>query len=174
VTGSKLSVWWKCSVCGGKYKARVSNRAILHRGCPYCAGKQVLKGYNDLKTIRPDIALEWHPTKNLGLKPTEITAGSNKRVWWKCSICDNEWETSVTQRVSGSNCPLCGTRKSAKAKHKPVLCVETGMSFESCKNAGQHYNIKNPSSSVASAARTGRKTGGYHWQFIDENTILKI
>ncbi|MBE6989279.1 MAG: hypothetical protein E7426_00845 [Ruminococcaceae bacterium] len=174
VAGSKLRVWWKCSVCGGKYMARVSNRALLHRGCPYCAGKQVLQGFNDLMTIRPDIAKEWHPTKNLGLKPEDIASGSSKRVWWKCSICGNEWEASVYRRVSGRNCPLCGTKKSAKAKHKPVICIETGMSFDSCKRAGQYYNIKNPSSSVASAARTGRKAGGYHWQFIDNSNPKKV
>ena len=171
VSGSHQSVWWKCSVCGGKYMARISNRAILHRGCPYCAGKRVLRGFNDLMTIRPDIAKEWHPTKNQGLKPTEVTAGSNKKVWWKCSRCGHEWQASIYSRVSGKNCPLCGISQSAKAKHKPVLCVETGMIFESCKGAGQHYNIKNPASSVSGAARTGGKAGGYHWKFIDDKKI---
>ena len=169
VVGSKLNAWWICSICGNKYVARVNNRAILHRGCPYCAGKRVLQGFNDLLTIRPDIAKEWHPTKNLDLKPTDVTVGSNKKVWWKCSTCGNEWEASVSKRVSGQNCPLCGTIKSASAKHKRVLCVETGERFESCKSAGQHYKMKNPSSSVASAARTGRKAGGFHWQFIEDN-----
>ena len=78
MTGSKLSVWWKCSVCGGKYKARVSNRAILHRGCPYCAGKQVLKGYNDLKTIRPDIALDAESAKQFSISTKPVMLNVDK------------------------------------------------------------------------------------------------
>lgn len=32
----------------------------------------------------PDIAAEWHPTKNGGLKPTDVTPGSERSVWWIC------------------------------------------------------------------------------------------
>ena len=169
-SNSTKRVWFICPK-GHSYDTSV--RLRTHGGgCPYCAGKRVLQGYNDLKTTHPEIAMEWHPTKNPDLKPTEVTSGSNKKVWWKCSKCGHEWEASVTNRVSGGNCPICGIKKSAEAKYKPVLCIETGMHFESCKSAGQHYNIKNPSSSVAGAARTGRKAGGYHWQFIDDDSCL--
>ena len=36
---------------------------------------KLIKGKNDLATVRPDLAKEWHPTKNDGLLPTDVTAG---------------------------------------------------------------------------------------------------
>lgn len=47
--GSKA--WWICPK-GHSYQARVSNRTILHRGCPYCAGRYAIKGENDLATVK--------------------------------------------------------------------------------------------------------------------------
>ena len=41
---------------------------------------------NDLETKFPDIAKEWDYEKNAPLTPKQILAGSNKKVWWLCSI----------------------------------------------------------------------------------------
>ena len=49
--------------------------------CPYLIGKAVWEGFNDLQTTAPELAAQWHPTKNGDLKPTQITAGSQKIVW---------------------------------------------------------------------------------------------
>jgi hypothetical protein len=41
----------------------------------------------------PNLANEWHPTKNGELSPYDVTNGSNKKVWWKCAKGnDHEWE----------------------------------------------------------------------------------
>ncbi len=53
-------------------------------GCPYCAGRKVLKGFNDLFTCMPEIAAQWHPTLNGTLTPYDVTHGSKKKVWWIC------------------------------------------------------------------------------------------
>lgn len=71
-------VWWKCSK-GHSYEATTAHKTE-GRGCPYCANKKVLVGYNDLATTHPDLAKEWHPTKNGALKPTDVVAGSAKKV----------------------------------------------------------------------------------------------
>ena len=74
---------------------------------------KLIVGENDLMTSRPDIAREWHPTKNLDLQPTDVTSGSNKRVWWKCSRCGHEWQSIIAKRTSFhsklrmSDCPNC-------------------------------------------------------------------
>ena len=39
-------------------------------GCPYCLGRKVLAGYNDLATTHPGIAAMWHPRMSKRLKPT--------------------------------------------------------------------------------------------------------
>lgn len=105
---SDRSVWWKCAL-GHRWQARIANR-VKGRGCPYCAGKKVLPGYNDLATINPDLALEWHPTRNEPLLPTMVSSGSHKKVWWLCKN-GHEWQAVIGNRNSGNGCPQCTKEK---------------------------------------------------------------
>ena len=82
------------------------------RGCGVCRGLQVHRGINDLATTHPILAKEWHPTRN-ELTPHEITQGSNKKVWWRCSK-GHEWEASVHRRTDGNGCPYCSNQKVLK------------------------------------------------------------
>ena len=110
---SKIKVWWKCSL-GHSWQAVVHTRSN-GCGCPVCSGKKVLVGYNDLATIRPDIAVEWNEARN-EISPCEVTASSNKKVWWKC-ICGQEWEAKINSRTSlGTGCPVCGRKKASTNK----------------------------------------------------------
>lgn len=104
--GSNETVWWKCQICGHEWKAKVANRAILNRGCPCCANKCAVAGINDLATTHPDLAKEWHPTKNGQLTPQQVVAGKNKKVWWKCPK-GHEYQATPNHRISGTNCPIC-------------------------------------------------------------------
>ena len=74
--------------------------------CPYCSNKKVLRGYNDLETTNPVLAKEWNYEKNGDLLPTQLVAGSNKKVWWKCSEA-HEWQAVINNRNNGSACPCC-------------------------------------------------------------------
>ena len=104
---SSKRVWWKCSE-GHEWEAKISQRNN-GTGCPYCAGKKVLKGYNDLKTINPSLAKEWNYKKNVGLTPEDVSSNSNKKIWWICTE-DHEWETTVNNRKKGTGCPYCSGR----------------------------------------------------------------
>ncbi len=106
--GSGIKVWWKCSN-GHEWQATIANRNN-GKGCPYCSGNKVLKGYNDLQTVNPTLAKEWYYEKNGDLKPENFTANSNKIVWWKCSI-GHEWQAKVADRNKGHGCPYCSSRK---------------------------------------------------------------
>jgi hypothetical protein len=64
--------------------------------------------YN-LLTANPALIKEWHPTKNIGVKPGELTPGSGRKVWWICSA-GHEWEAAVYSRSRGSGCPFCRRR----------------------------------------------------------------
>lgn len=109
VTGkSNLVVWWQCPE-GHEWRTQVYHIAA-GRGCPYCANKKVLAGYNDLETINPSLAKEWHPIKNGTLKPSDVTSGSNKKVWWKCAE-GHEWMAPISNRAQGKNCPYCANQK---------------------------------------------------------------
>lgn len=103
---SNQSVWWRCSTCGYEWKARISNRAKLGRGCPCCVNHVVVKGKNDLATVRPALAQEWHPTKNGDLTPEQVTIGCGKKVWWLCPK-GHTYQASVMHRGHGTNCPIC-------------------------------------------------------------------
>jgi len=101
-------VWWQCEICGHEWQATVKSRAGIQKcGCPVCAGRTVIPGKNDLETEFPEIAREWHPTKNINLTPQKVPSGTTRRVWWLCSICGHEWQTGISARTHGSGCPVC-------------------------------------------------------------------
>lgn len=106
--GTKRKVWWICSQ-GHSYMAQILNR-ISGTGCPYCAGKKVLPGFNDLESLFPDLASEWDYDKNSPLTPKDVVKGSEKYVYW---ICPNghSYETRISNRVHGTNCPYCAGKK---------------------------------------------------------------
>ena len=104
--GAHQKVWW-IDKYGHEWQAQVSDRAIKKSKCPYCSGRKALKGVNDLESIRPDVAKEWHPVKNGDLKPDNVTTYSTKKVWW-IGKCGHEWEATVVTRTSqNAGCPYC-------------------------------------------------------------------
>ena len=114
--GSSKKVWWRCK-SGHEWQAKISNRSN-DKGCPYCSGKRVLKGLNDLATVNPELAAEWHPTKNNDLKPDMVTRSTGKKIWWKCSR-GHEWQAIVRNRNRGVGCPVCyNLRRSMNRKKK--------------------------------------------------------
>ena len=107
--GSRKIVWWRCPE-GHSYKARVYTRTCRNgSGCPYCAGKKPLAGYNDLLTADPELAAEWDEEKN-GMSPTEVMRKSHKKVWWRCEL-GHSYESEIYARAVGNGCPYCAGRK---------------------------------------------------------------
>ena len=105
VSGSRKRVWWRCEK-GHEWEAAIVNRKNANSGCPYCSNLKVLQGFNDLKTKLPEIAEEWNYEKNGNLLPTQVTPGSNLKVWWKCKE-GHEWHARVYIRSHGHGCPYC-------------------------------------------------------------------
>lgn len=123
---SHLKVWWKCSQ-GHEWQASIADRNS-GRGCPYCAGKKVLKGFNDLQTVNPTLAAEWHHEKNKGLTPADVTPNSHETVWWKCNE-GHEWQAIIGNRHKGNGCPYCAGQKVLKGTNdlqtvNPILANE--------------------------------------------------
>ena len=108
-------VWWQLGYDDertGKHfdfewQEKIRARAILGYGCPYLSGQQVWSGFNDLSTLYPDVAREWHPTKNGDLTPSQVTAKNNQVVWWYLPFDDPctgkhhdfEWKTRIDCRT---------------------------------------------------------------------------
>lgn len=104
---SDKKFWWLCSKCGYEWKTNPLHRSQGTR-CPVCTNQKVKVGYNDLATTNPNLAAEWHPTKNGELTPQMVTAGSSrKKVWWECPTCGHEWQVGVAYRSQGRGCPVC-------------------------------------------------------------------
>jgi Probable Zinc-ribbon domain len=111
--GSGLTVWW-LGQCGHEWEARVANR-VNGSGCPYCSNQKVLTGFNDLAFARPELAAEWHLTKNGTVLASEVISGTAKKAWW-LGECGHEWEASVSSRSGKQNvgCPFCSNVRTLK------------------------------------------------------------
>jgi len=116
--GSERKIWWQCQKKKTHvWQANLRNRIVLKRGCPVCANRVIAIGDNDLPTVNPALASQWHPTKNS--KPaTFYGAGSAVKAWWLCDK-GHVWEAKIVNRhLLGRDCPDCckqGTSKSEKA-----------------------------------------------------------
>jgi hypothetical protein len=101
ILGTEKKLIWKCNL-GHIWKARGADRK-RSSGCPYCSGAQVLEGFNDLKTLYPDIAKEAY-----GWNPTKVLPGSGKKLTWKCQF-GHKWRTDVYHRTGKvkTGCPAC-------------------------------------------------------------------
>jgi len=106
-SGSHKKVWWTCKK-GHTWEAIIKNRALLGSGCPYCEHRAVLKGYNDLQTLFPDVAKTWSPKNKMN--PFEVSARSNAEVLW---LCENghKWKARVADRTDGHGCPYCAGQR---------------------------------------------------------------
>ncbi len=155
--GSNKKYWWKCKK-GHSWQAIAGSRK--RAGCPVCAGKKVLAGYNDLQTVNPKLANEWDHSKNI-IKPSQITAGSSMSVWWKCED-GHSWRGIVANRSGlGRGCPYCSghlvlSGESDLATINPALAEEW------------HYERNYPLKPEDVTANTARKVwwkckNGHEW-----------
>lgn len=97
-------VWWKCEK-GHEWQARPLNRAEGNK-CPYCGNRKLLRGYNDFKTLFPDLIKYWY--KGNSIKPYEILGKSNIEVLWQCPKCGDIFENKVYKFVNKkTKCSHC-------------------------------------------------------------------
>jgi glutaredoxin len=118
-------VWW---ICKNKHEweASIDNRTIHGIGCPYCSNQRANKE-NCLATTNPELAKQWHLTKNGNLTSNDVTSGSGKKVWWKCKN-GHEWESVIQLRNIGRGCPYCSNHAASQenclATKNPELIKE--------------------------------------------------
>lgn len=112
--GSGRKAAWICSKDNShRWTTVIRNRVLLETGCPYCAG-QIATTYSNLLVDAPEIALEWHPTKNGDTRPTDVKAGSGIKRWWLCPK-GHSYQTSPGARTGakGTGCPTCSPSTSS-------------------------------------------------------------
>jgi hypothetical protein len=161
--GSKKIVWWICDK-GHEWDMAIKTRTQKKypSGCPYCSGRRISLD-NCLATVNPEIAAEWHPTKNGTLTPYDIAPSSNQSVWWKCSANSNhEWNTYVCSRTNmHSGCPFCSGKKVCEDNSLLVLEPKLSMEWNYKKNG----NLKPSDVTRYSGKKVWWKcTKGHEWK----------
>jgi hypothetical protein len=86
---------------------RTPAKLVLYPFCPFCDGRAVAEGENDLVTTHPWVASWWHPSRNGMLEPGHVKAGSEKRVWWLCPD-GHEFDQTIDYRTrqKQQQCPV--------------------------------------------------------------------
>ena len=64
-----------------------------------------------------DLMKEYNYKKNNDVDLSSITLGSSKKIWWICSKCGNEYQSTVGNRSYGKGCKICAHKKISKALH---------------------------------------------------------
>jgi hypothetical protein len=136
--GSGHYAWWLCSKDSShEWQEVVCTRTGKHSPCPFCEG-YYLTDKNRFSTCYPEIAAQWHPTKNrklwtetLGswqevknrrvpplerqknrrLLPSDVSVHSHECAWWLCKN-KHSWQAVVADRIRyESGCPYCTNQK---------------------------------------------------------------
>ena len=169
--GSHKKVWWLCSN-GHTYSQQINNKTILKYGCPECSGRRASET-NNLSTQYPEIVKEWHPTLNKDFKATEVTYGSEKKVWWLCPKGHSYKATINNRTLRQSGCPQCSNQSS-----EPEIRILTEFKYlfdnvvSRYKENGIEIDIYLPKYKV------GIEYDGEHWhkekeeQDLDKNKLL--
>jgi hypothetical protein len=110
---SNLSVHWQCYVnFSHEWRAKINSRTYANNQCPHCRKiRKQKEGKISLLEFNPELSKQWHPSRNK-FGPSEVTPGSNKKVWWVCpDNPDHIWPASIGNRAKkGRGCPICANR----------------------------------------------------------------
>lgn len=134
-----------------------------------------LSDKNRLSIKYPSVAKEWNNNRNKGLKPRDISFGSNKKVWWQCKK-GHEWEQSIKTRTNGGQirpCPKCPKKIKRKIKKGNLL-------FERSPNIALEWNYKrNTTVNPNEVSYSSNKkvwwicSRGHEWEATPNNRINK-
>lgn len=180
-------VFWKCSSCGYEWHASPNQRVRFNksgkktiRSCKVCSYKQrgldaqICESSKSLEAFYPELAAEWHPTKNKVLSPSNVFPMSGQEVWWNCLKCGHEWQAPVYSRVqkirkktSVCGCPECAKEMRAAKRMRPVkqysLQGELIAEFRSIAAASRQTGIRQ--SGISACIRGDyTQSGGFIWR----------
>ena len=108
----------------------------------------------------PKICEEWDYEKNSPLLPSQVRAGSDKKVWWLCKTCNYSWETRISHRTAGHGCPKCGHNiKEVVQYDKNLKYINTYSSITEAEKKCNVLHIKRVCDGKQKTA------GGYIWRY---------
>ena len=119
--GSNTPCWWRCD---RGHSFQKSPRQRSHGAkCPMCVNLARAEAVRRAKLVRsgslrdnnPELAAEWHPSRNGNLTADGLSANSHQLVWWQCPA-GHEWQQTPNARVTLAKrgscfaCPSCSRR----------------------------------------------------------------
>jgi predicted metal-binding protein len=176
---SNVRPWWLCPTCGHEWSAIIISRTRGGSGCPKCGRRRAGAALGaprpgqSLAERLPELAAQWHPSRNGELTPAMVTAKSGKRAWWLCPDCGNEWEAQIGSRAVGSGCKACATQQLAMTSAKPSPGQSLAEQDEELTS--QWHPTRNGDLTPADVTgNSGRKawwlcTRGHEWQAMINN-----
>ena len=171
-SGMGIMLWWHCNACGTDYSMRMYSRKA-GQGCPACGKKR--RGENRSYTASkknsfankfPELVKEIAQEENNNLDITKLSAGSPRKIFWKCSKCGFVWSTSVAHRTQGSGCPRCGRVRTRDAAKRKVINLDTGEVFSSLSQAAESCNGDKRNIFCCCSGIT-KTAYGFKWSYAD-------
>lgn len=162
VFGSTYKAWWICPR-HHEWKMSVVRRTTRHLSCPFCSGQELLKGFNDLRTRRPDLASQWSDRNEK--KPDEVTSGSSLKAFWKCEK-GHEWRSSICSRnFYNTECPECASKKFSSGPEKEVLEYVRSILDDDCEIVSDTRSVIPPHELdiYIPSRRTAIEFNGIYW-----------
>jgi very-short-patch-repair endonuclease len=141
---SQRKVWWLCDkgeLCVHEWTAVIKNRTSNKSGCPFCSGNKVCLD-NCLATKNPEVAKQWHPTKNGDLTPFDVLSNSHKVVWWLCDkgeLSNHDWKATPNGRQK-RGCPFCTGQKACLDNCLATKNLERAKYWHPTKNGSRNPN----------------------------------
>lgn len=105
-----------------KQAAKHFGRAYTHifdrlkAGCTIEQALGLVKRTDSLQSEYPELARQWHPTKNASLTADTVTPHSGQKVWWLCPH-GHEWKAVINSRTRGMGCPYCAGQKPTASRN---------------------------------------------------------
>jgi len=161
---SHKKIHWICKD-GHEWITTPHNRAKSPlSGCPFDSG-QLVCADKSLEGTNPNLALEWHPTKNGDITPLDVPPHSGRKVWWLCTRCGREWQAYISNRARGAGC-IC--------YHEVVLL--DGVICDSLVEALFYLKYKEDGIPFTHHGSYGKQLGKHEFDFYfpDTNTYVEV
>jgi len=157
---------WRCTTCENVWPSSPRQRIKKSAGCHYCSQNRLHSDRrNSLAVVFPKIALDWDFHKNGDLSPSDVTHGSHKSVWWKCSTCDHSWKTKILVRTRQSGgCSFCNSGRLHSDGRNSLAAMQPHLITE------WHPNKNHPLSPNSVTSRNGKRVWwlcsqcGHEWK----------
>lgn len=127
--------WWRCPK--GKehvFFACATRREIVEK-CPFCRNRKV-SDKNNIATLYPKVAKEFHPTKNGKLTAKDVVPGARQKIWWQCrKQKDHVWQAYAYSRTKdGAGCPFCCGLRASKTNNLAKLYPKIAKELHPTRN----------------------------------------